>query len=63
MSHRATVIAFMCSLVLVGSGIVLTVITGSSVGVVLMVPGLLLVILISILAVIAEEPPSQRPIR
>jgi hypothetical protein len=60
MSKRATVIGLIASLALVGGGIALSVATASSMGIMLIIPGLLSVILVSVFAAIGVEPQARR---
>ena len=60
MSKRGTVIGLICSLALVGGGIALSVVTASSMGIMLVIPGFLSVILVSVFATIGVEPQPRR---
>jgi len=60
MSQRATVIGFICSLALVGGGIAVALMTTSTLGVALMVPGFFSVLLISVFALVGGKPQAQQ---
>ena len=60
MSHRVTVIGLVCSLALVGGGIAVALMTASTLGVALMVPGFLSVLLISVFALVGGKPQAQQ---